>query len=539
MTTIGTNVGVATPTVGSGSSFLNSVADWVTSSDHKKVGRLFTGSSMLFAVGSLVTGALLGLERMRPSGLQIVPGDAVIQLLSIHRFGLVLASLAPLFMGLAVAVVPMQVGARSLALPRLAQSGFWMWLFGVLTVVVSIIGNGGPGGGTADLVDLYLLGLGLTMAGVMAAGLSVVVTILTARAPGMSLDRVPPFTWSALVGSFSMLLTLPVAIGTIVYLYVDHTYGQQAFGGNKGIDGFLAWVMSQPQTFVFIVMALGVLAEIAPVAAKRRQPMRSLVLVGVGLLSTSVLGAVTQSTHVLEWSGSAGDKFSSLVPFLFFNGLPLVGALVLIAAAALSLKEGQPSITPPMLLASSGAILVLAGVAGHFFFAIESSDLGGTAFEEGVLLYLVLGGALSGLGALAHWSPKLSGRMLPSGRVSSLAGVGLLGAILGALPLYVAGLSGQPGGAVYDFDYSGPIALWNFLSALGLIIVAIVIVAFAGMALATPVTGGGRTDDPWDGQTLEWAIPSPAPSNNFAELVMVSSSEPLLDAKPATQEVPS
>lgn len=514
-----------------GSSFLGAAADWLTSGDHKRIGRLFIASSLLFAVGAGVVGLLMGLERMTPSGLQIVPGDAVLQLLSVYEFGLVYAVLVPLLLGIAVAVVPMQVGSRAISLPRVAQSGFWMWLFGTIVVIVSIIGNGGPGGGRLDLVDMYLLGLALAMVGLLAASLSVAVTVLTSRAPGMSLEFVPPFSWSALVGSVSMLLALPVAVGTIAYLYVDHTYGQQALGGNKGVDQHLGWIMSAPLIVLFVIMALGVLAEIAPVAGGRRHPNRPLVFVGAGLLSTAVLGAVTQSRHVLEWTGSAGDKVASAIPFLLFNGLPLLGALVYIAAAVLVFKDGRPRITASMVNATTGSLLVLAGVAGHFFASISTTELVGTAFEEGVLLYLVLGGVLAALAAVAHWSPKLWGVVLDERKLGGLGALAFLGSVLASLPLYVAGLAGQPLGSVYDFDYSGPVALWNGLNAAGLFIVVVSIVAFVGLLASTVASGAVAADDPWDGQTLEWAIPSPASRDNFDELVSVSSGEPVLDAK--------
>lgn len=536
MTTIDTNVGAATSDSSSGSAFLGAVANWVTTGDHKKVGRLFVGFALLFACGSAIVGALLGFERMTPTGLQIIPGDSVVQMLSVYRFGLVFGTLAPLFLGLAIAVVPMQVGSRAISFPRLAQSGFWMWFFGAALVVASIIGNGGPAGGTTDLVDLYLLGFALAMCGLLAGSLAVAVTVLTSRAPGMTLDLVPAFAWSALVGAVATLLTLPVAIGTIVYLYVDHTHGKVAFGGNKDIDKWIGWVVSQPQSFVFIVMALGVLVEIAPVVARGRQPMRFLVLVGAGLVSTAVLGSVTQSSHVLEWSGSFGDKVTSAIPFLLFNGLPVLGVLVVIGAALLALKEGSPRVGASMMFSTVGSLFVLAGVAGHFVSSISSVGLEGTSFEEGVVLYVVLGGVLCALGGLVHWSPKLWGRVLDDKKVVGLAALGMIGTVAAALPLYVAGFADQPAGKVYDFDYSGPIALWNGLSAVGLVLVVLTLVAFAGLLAGN---GAQAPDDPWDGHTLEWAIPSPAPVNNFADLVAVSSSEPLLDAKPAHQEVPS
>ncbi|MEI8398185.1 MAG: cbb3-type cytochrome c oxidase subunit I, partial [Actinomycetes bacterium] len=262
MTNIDTHVGATTHAQGAGSALVVSVGQWITSSDHKKIGRLFIGTSLLSAVLAAVLGLLFGLERISPAHMQIFNGDATPQLFALYQFALVFGVLAPLFVGIAISVIPSQLGARAIAFPRVAQFGFWAWLFGALMVDISIIGNGGPGGGTTDLVDLYLLGVALAAVGLLAGSLCVATSVLTARGPGLTLDRIPAFSWSALIGSIATLLTLPVMIGTIIYVYVDHTHAKLIFGGNKGIETFLGWSLSQPMTFVFVIMALGVLAEV-------------------------------------------------------------------------------------------------------------------------------------------------------------------------------------------------------------------------------------------------------------------------------------
>lgn len=534
MTTIDTHVGAATKSPGS--SVVASIGQWVTSSDHKKIGRLFIGFSLIHAIEVAVIGVLFGLERMSPSSMQIFSGDAAIQLSSLYRHVLVLGLLAPLFIGIAIAVVPMQVGSKAIAFPRLAQYGFWAWLFGSVLVLVSEIANGGPGGGNSNMVDLFLLGVGLLTVGLLAASVSIATTILTSRAPGMSLDLLPAFSWSALVASITTLLSLPVAIGSVIYLYVDHTHAAIAFGGVNGINTWLGWAYSAPQTFIFVVMALGVLAEIAPVVARIRQPQRPVVLIGLGLMSAAIIGAVTQSSHTLNLSGSNSDKLTSTLLFLLTNGLPLLGVLVTIAASLLSLKEGKPKVSAAFAFASLGSIMILAGVAGSFLANIDKANVQDTSFAEGVTLYLVYGGLLVALGALTHWAPKLWGVVLDDVKLLGLAGLGLIGTVLASLPLYIAGFAKQPIDVVNGFHYGGPVALWNLLTALGSAAIILVVLAYVGLLISAVRAGAGATDDPWDAHTLEWSIPSPAPANNFASLATVYSSEPLLDAKPS-QEV--
>jgi heme/copper-type cytochrome/quinol oxidase subunit 1 len=483
MTNIDTHVGATTHAQGAGSALVVAVGQWITSSDHKKIGRLFIGTSLLSAVLAAVLGLLFGLERISPAHMEIFHGDATPQMFALYQFALVFGVLAPLFVGIAIAVVPTQLGARSVAFPLVAQFGFWAWLFGALMVDISIIGNGGPGGGSADLVDLYLLGVALAAVGLLAGSLSIATSVLTARAPGMTLDRVPAFSWSALIGSIATLLSLPVMIGTIIYVYVDHTHAQLIFGGNKGIDKYLGWSLSQPMTFVFVIMALGVLAEVAPATARTEQPLRPIVLAGLAIISTAVLGAVTQTAQILDWAGTNSDKVKSTLLHSLFNGLPLLGMLIVVLLSLLCLKVGTPRVTAPFALSLLGALMIIVGVLGNGLYTFKSASLDGTVFSEGIVLYLVYGGLLSALGALSHWAPTLWGRAIDNTKLLGLALVGLLGTILASFPLYIAGFADQPASTVMGFDYDGPVALWNVLTGLGHALIVLTVLGFVGLLI--------------------------------------------------------
>ena len=506
------------------------IADWVSSSDHKKIGRLFVALSWLLALATAVVAALIGLERITPSSA-LINSDAAPQLLAIFRFGLVYAVLAPTFVGIAVAVAPLQVGARSIAFPRVAQLGLWLWITGVATVIIAIAGNGGPAGGNSDMVDLYLLGLAVTAAGLIAAATSAVVTVLTSRAPGMSLERAPLFSWSVLAGGFAIVASLPVAIGTIAYLYVDHTHARVAFGGNYAVNDHLGWALTQPLTFVFVVMAVGALADMGPVVSGGRQPLRGAALAGIGLVTTAVLGAVTQSQHVLTFTGGAADKVQSLVTFALFNLLPILGVLVVLALGALGAKSGKIRPNASFAITFLGVGMILVGMLGNALLNIDAADLAGTVFEEGATVYVSYGALLAGLGAISFWGPKLWGRKIADKKVFGAGALVLLGTVLAAFPQYIAGFQGQPNGAVASFEYDGPISLWNGASTVGHALVILGLLAFIGAAVTDFRSGELSGDDPWNGHTLEWATPSPAPHNNFSELATVGSAEPVLDAK--------
>jgi cytochrome c oxidase subunit 1 len=341
-------------------------------------------------------------------------------------------------------------------------------------------------------------------------------------------------SWASLTGGVSLLLTLPVVIGTAIYLYVDHHYGRLAFGGNKGVNDWLGWSMTQPQTYVFAAIGVGIVAEVATVASGRRHPLRAILLVGAGILTVAALAGATQVQHSLTWTNTSGsDKVKELIPFLIFNGLPVLGALVVLGGCALGLAQGKPRVMAPLVPAFLGLGMVLAGMVGHLVAQFGPAGLAGTVFEEGEFNYVVYGTVLMGIGAVSYWGPKLWGRSFPQSAVFGLGTLGFLGTVLSSLPLYVAGFADQPAGVVDGFTYGGPQELWNGLAAVGQALIAATIVLFLLTAARAFRAGEPAGDDPWDAQTLEWSVSSPAPADNFASVPAVTSPEPLLDLKPA------
>jgi len=305
------------------SGFLGSVAAWLTTTDHKRIGRLFIGTAALWLLAFVGVASLLGFERIDSKSLTLNEG-MMTQLFAASKTLASFGVMVPLMLGLSLALAPTQVGSRSVMFARNAMLGFYLWAIGSAVVVASLIGNGGPGGGNAQMVDLYLLGLALVMLGLLAAAVSVVATVLSARTAGTDLADVPSFAWSSMIGSISLVLTLPVALGTLIYVAVDHHYTRVAFEANMGIMKWLGWSMSQPQTFLYVIPAIGILAELAPAVARRAQPLRGGVFVGVGLISVALLGTVTQTVHGFAWTGTLIDKAKSFVPYALFNLLPIL-----------------------------------------------------------------------------------------------------------------------------------------------------------------------------------------------------------------------
>ena len=549
MTTIDTRPDAADAALGDAgdsavASFFSGVAAWVTTTDHKRIGRMYLGVGLLALLLTSLLGLLLGLERADDAGVML-DADALLQLFQAYRVGLVFGAIIPLGLGLAIAVAPLQLGARSIAFPRVALTGFYAWLGGFVLTMVALGRNGGIGGGDPQAVDQFLAGHGLMILGLLASAGCVATSVLTTRAPGMTMRRVPLFAWSALIGALGMLLALPVVFGAIVYLFIDHRLGIEAnFGGVEGIAAWVGWAFSVPAIVIYALPAVGVAAELIPVTFRHRQPLRGVTFAGIALVGVTALAATTQQfVHDVTVDTDGQTFIEGAVPFLIFAGLPLLGLVMVMALGGLTAKSGlghgKPSVTAAFVFSFFGLGMVFVGLIGNFALGITDLELNGTTVEEGATLYVVYGTALAVMGGVAFWAPKLWGRVLPEKQVLPLALLGLGGTVLAGLPLYIAGVSDQVGGmpandadvaALLSLDYDGPASLWNILSLAGHGLMALTVVAFAGLMLKS-FTGSGEAaeQNPFGGHTVEWGIPSPAPADNYEHVATVASSEPQFD----------
>ena len=528
-----------------GSTAVATIGSWITTSDHKRLGRMLIGGGLIALLGIALVGALLGFERADSAAL--FDSGAIAQLFAINRVGLAYFVVLPIVLGLSVAVVPLQLGARSLAFPRLAAAGFWAWFAGMALVIVSIAANGGPSGGASRYVALFISSYGVMLAGLTAIAICLATTVLTTRAPGMNMRRIPLFSWSVLVSALGLVLVLPVAIGTVIYLYVSYRYNRTPFGGNAGLLGsgpgttanWLGFSLTQPTTFLYALPAIGFFAEMLAVTSRKRLPKRGILMAGIALVGVAILGGVTQTQQTLPWTGSKlylgdlfGDKLGNLVSYAFFVGLPVLGAVIVLLLAPLAFVGTKPKLNVAFLFAFFGFSMVLVGMLGNLLAGVEELRLLGTVFEEGAFVYVCYGAVLSVMGGVVHWGPKLWGRKIDDKKVALFALLGVTATVLASLPYYIAGFADQPADSV-GFDYSGPQNLWNILVGVGHGLMVLTVLGFVGLAMQSFRKGELAGDDPWDGQTLEWATSSPPPANNFSTMHTVASAEPLIDLKPA------
>jgi heme/copper-type cytochrome/quinol oxidase subunit 1 len=325
---------------------------------------------------------------------------------------------------------------------------------------------------------------------------------------------------------------MPVLLGTLTYLFVDHRNGREAFGGNVGLYQWAGWIFSPGAAVLFAIPVAGLLAEGAPLLFKQRTPARGIVFAGFALMGVAALGSVTQvAVHNVPWAGSdlylgGGDdvreKLYDVVPWAMFNLLPLLGLTIVLLMTfflAKPVKGARPNVTPALAFGFLGLGMVMVGMIGTALFAIEDLGLQGTVFDEGALIYVVYGTVLAVLGGMAHWAPKLWGVNLQAAKVLPLAVLGLLATVLASLPSYVAG-------------FDEPRDIYAILVLVGHVLMALTVLGFIGLLVTSMMSSDGNAEaDPYDGQTLEWATASPAPANNFAETPTVMSAEPLADSK--------
>ena len=497
---------------------LPGLAGWLTTVDHKRVGRLWIGTAVLFLVVGSVAGGLLGIERI-DSGFSLLSDETFGQVYTFHGEVAVFGFLVPLFIGLATAIVPLQVGARAIAFPRAATLAYWLYVASVGLLCASYLANGGPGGGSGVGVDLYLLALGAINVSICAALVPVLTTAYAMRAPGMTLLRAPLFTWSILVGGSLTLLASPVLVSQLIGLFVETHFG--AGFPSSGYES-ITWFDALPQVYLLTVPVAGIAAEVVPPLTGSRLRRHADALVMIGAIGVLGMGAYAQDP----------DTFDDLVYVAVGLAavLPALGLVGLLGDAA---RRGTPTFRAPLVLGLSGLGLFFLAVLAGALQVIDPLELQGTVWQAGQVHLVLYGAAVCGAFAgLWWWAPKLWGVHLGEWAGRGVAALTVLGALGLAVPDFVAGLlddqpvlSSGPNG--HDLT-----EVMNVLSAAGGVVAVLGILLAIGSLMANAIGRRGRpaTDDPWGAGTLEWATTSPPPVDNFeGPLPMVTSPTPLFD----------
>jgi len=538
----------------------NMADELVGLNDHKLIGRLWIGGSLLFLLVISVLGVVNNIERMSLGSTDIYGTVAsYFQGWVLYRTGAIFLVAIPLFVGIASVVVPLQVGSASIAFPRLAAAAFWSWFVGAIVHIISFLADGGLGPENATRSEgtlLTLVSLGFIIVSLLAASVCIATTVIALRPVGMTLQRVPAFSWSMLVATSVWLLSLPVLVANLIFAYAD-LQGRPPirFGLRDDMWANLEWAWAQPQVYAYAIPVLGVLAEIVPVAAKQRQVGRNAIFTLIGLFGLLSFGAWAQ--HALSVGADPVFQADTLAPesqgnFIYEEFLYIAFAVVIVlpvlgilGGVADTVRRGTaPKPSGGLVGAGVGAVLLLlAVIVGHVRVLGDLSgvpgvsDLWDALHDNHVLLssataqlsLVVAAVVASAIGALAYWSPKIFGGYAAD-PLAMLASVAMLGggALAGIADL-VSALSGQPDISVADLG-NGTVDGMNLIATIGVALMAVGALTAIGVILPALRSDETLPDDPWDGHTLEWAAPSPPPVGNFVEPIMtITSAEPLLD----------
>ncbi len=514
--------------------------DWLTTSDHKAIGRIWLRFGALSLLFFSVIGVLISFERLDADAIDVFGGvNSYFQMWSLYRFGIVLMVGIPLFVGLATVITPMQVGSTNIAFPRAALAAAWGYVLGSLITIFSVLSGGGWGaldgvsGDEADAIRLTLLGTGMVMVSIILGTICVVTTVVSLRTSGMGLTKVPLFAWSMLVAGSVWVLTLPVAIANIAILYIDLSGGAGLFVGapNPGFDVYaqLSWILDQPAVYAAAVPVLGIAGSIIPVVAKGRQVSHEAMMILIGLAGLLAIGGWSQPFF--------GDERDTLV-YIAFGVAALVPVLASLGGNGATLVAGEAPVgIPPahMIGALGSMLLFLAATAAGALRVIDPLDLIGTTADTGVLNLVAVAAILGALGGWWFWAPKTDGRLFSG--IQGLGAMTLLllgGGLLGATDV-IAGFVDTPDVLLASADDSLGDAM-IILSMIGSIVVLLGVLGALGAISLAYVKPGEADDDPWDGHTLEWATATPPPAGNFAEPpARVRSEAPLLDETPGDE----
>ena len=524
--------------------------DWVVTVDHKRLGILYVVTALGFLVIGGLEASTIRLQ-LAWSGLQVVPPETFNRLFTMHGTTMVFLVGIPLVFGFGNYLVPLMIGARDLAFPRLNAFGFWILLFGGLLLYFSVVGGDGLyGAGSAPAVgwfayaplterafspgnatDYWNLALLVTGVGTIATAINLVVTILTMRGPGMTLGRMPIFVWEILTISALTLIILPPLTAAQIMLLLDRFLGAHFFdtqaGGSAVMWQHFFWFFGHPEVYVLILPGFGIASEIIPVFSRK-------VIFGyVTLVAASAgIGLVAMGTwaHHMFAVGMGSPLNSAFAASTMLVGVPTGVKLFNWLA---TLYGGKIRFQTPMLFCSAFLFQFLcAGLTG-IMLSVAPFDwqLTDSYFVVAHFHFTLIGGLVFLVFAgLYYWFPKATGRMLSERLGRWHFWLFTIGFNLTFLTMHIPGLLGMPR-RIYTYPADRGWEVWNLVTTLGVPLQILGVALFVVNVVVSLRRGAPAGNDPWDAWTLEWATSSPPPPYNFAIVPTVSSRRPLWDLK--------
>tara|TARA_Y100001970_G_scaffold294224_1_gene448779 strand:- start:5375 stop:7273 length:1899 start_codon:yes stop_codon:yes gene_type:complete len=531
-------------------SYTTGVWGWITTVDHKKIGIMYGFTAIFFfLLGGLE--AVVIRSQLAFAENEIVSPDIYNQLFTMHALTMIFLAIMPLAVTFFNLIIPLQIGARDVAFPRLNALSYWIYVSGGLLLNAGWILGGaadsgwfayapltldqyGSGGRGMDFYSLGLLVLGVSS---VAGGLNFLVTIINMRAPGMTLMRMPVFTWMAFITSILLVTAMPVITIALIELALDRILGTQFFAPGAGGDPLLwqhlFWVFGHPEVYILILPAMGIVSEVLPTFSKK--PLFGYPFIIFSGIFIGFMGWAVWSHHMF----TVGMGPVANATFAITTMLIAVPTGVKIFNWIGTMWGGSIDFKTPMLFSIGFVFLFIIGGLSGVSHAAPPSDYQqqDTYYIVAHLHYVLFGGAIFGIfSGIYYWWPKFSGKLLNENLGVIHFALIFIGMNMSFGPMHWLGMDGMPRriytyGAEYGWEF------WNTVSTIGSYIIALGTIVFIVNVFYT-MRQERRTDlsDPWDGRTLEWSIPSPVPEYNFKEIPIVNGLDSFWDTKYSTDE---
>jgi cytochrome c oxidase subunit I len=520
----------------------NDAVSWLTTTDHKRIGLLYMATSFgFFVLGGIL--ALLMRAELTTPGIQLTDSQTYAQIFTIHGTVMIFLFVAPFGIGLGNYLLPLQVGAPDMAFPRLNAVSYWLFLAGGLVVLSGFLTTDGAAAagwtGYAPLsgsryspgfgVDLWIVGLLLTSASSIMGAVNFLTTAFLYRAPGMTMWRLPLFTWTIVVTSLLILISFPPLATAFSMLFVDRRLGgvlfEPAGGGSPVLYQHLFWFLGHPEVYIMILPFFGVISEVIPVFS--RKPLFGYTGMVMAVLAIAGLSMGVWAHHMFT-TGAVNNPFFAGMSFLiavptgikFFNWIG-------------TMWRGQLTFPTPMLFAIAFLLNFLIGGVTGVMVASPPIDFGAqdTYFVVAHFHYTIMGGSVFGIfAAIYFWWPKFFGYRLRErlGRLS--VALMFVGFNLTFLSMFFLGLEGMPR-RVVDYlpsdGWTGP----NVAATVGAAILGLGVLATVVNMIVSRRGAERSGSDPWAANSLEWATASPPPEHNFDQLPPIRSERPVWDSR--------
>ncbi|MGI8607954.1 MAG: cytochrome c oxidase subunit I [Candidatus Dormibacteria bacterium] len=547
---------VALPRVKSSYAPTNRFLDYLSTVDHKKIALMYLWTTFAF----FVVGGLLALavrtQLAIPANTFLKP-QVYNQVFTMHGTTMIFLFVIPMWSGFGNYFVPLQIGARDMAFPRINAFSYWLIPIGAAVLFAGFLvppsithgircaGGAGSAGWTGYVPltekqyacslgqDFWILGLHILGVSSILGAINFLVTILNMRAPGMTLFRMPLFTWSILITAFLTAVAAPFLASVQMMLLFDRQFGTTFFQPNHGGDALIYqvifWFYSHPAVYIMVLPAFGIISEVIPVFSKK--PIFGYKAMAYSMSAIAILGFVVFVHHMFV----TGLPISVVTFFSFTSMLIAIPSGVKVLNWLATMAGGSIKYTAAMLFSVGAVFMFLIGGVDGVFLGSSAVDaqLHGTYWVVGHIHYVVFGLSAFGMfSAFYFWWPKMTGKFLSEGIGKLQFWLMIVGANLAFMPMHYLGIQGMPRRIETYSAYKG----WgfvNFIETIGAFMIAFSVLLFIINVVMTIARkkDGLMADDPWEGNTLEWATTSPPPSYNFATIPVVSSVRPVRDTR--------